>query len=396
MDDSYIFVSESVTGGHPDKLCDQISDALVDEFLRQDSSARADVECALANGVVFVGAHYRSDADVDVAETARRVIEAAGYREGEFNARDCTILTSLNEVTFQPRIQEMPEEPDDDWLDRFVAQHQATVFGYACRQTPELMPVPIQLAHRLARRLDDVRQSGEIPYLLPDAKTQVAIGYDGRRPTRIDAVSIVASADGELVREPAGLADDVMAAVIGPALDAVEPAPDKRTRYLVNHDGVIRAGGPAVHSGLTGRKNAVDSYGEFSRHSGSALSGKDAMRIDRIGAYAARYAAKNVVAAGLADECEVQLSYTIGFAAPVSVHVETFGNGKLSASKLRKRLQKHFEFRPVGILREFGLHRSEALANGGLFRPLACYGQIGRTDLDLPWERVDKVDALTQ
>ena len=385
MADKYIFVSESVTEGHPDKLCDQVSDALVDEYLRHDHAARADVECAIANGVVFIGAHYNSDADVDVAAAARRVIAAAGYEEGEFNAADCTILTSLNKVSYQPRLPDSPEAPDDAWLDQYVAQHQATVFGYACRQTPELMPVPIQLAHRLARRLDEVRRSGELPYLQPDAKTQVAVEFADRQPARIDTVSIVTSADEQMVSGPEAIAGDLIETVIRPTLGNGEIRLDDETRLLVNHDGVIRAGGPAMHSGLTGRKNAVDCYGEFARQSGSALSGKDAMRIDRIGAYAARYAAKNVVAAGLADECEVQLSYTIGLARPVSVQVVTFGTGKLSPSKIRARLLQQFEFRPAGILHDFG-RRS--------FLPLAVYGQVGRTDLDLPWERTDKAEIL--
>ncbi|MDJ0927093.1 MAG: methionine adenosyltransferase [Gammaproteobacteria bacterium] len=385
MADNYIFVSESVTEGHPDKLCDQVSDALVDEYLRHDHAARADVECAIANGVVFIGAHYHSDAEVDVAAAARRVIAAAGYEEGEFNAADCTILTSLNKVSYQPRLPELPEAPDDEWLDQYVAQHQATVFGYACRQTPELMPVPIQLAHRLARRLDEVRRSADLPYLQPDAKTQVAVEFADRQPVRIDTVAVVASADAEQVASREAMTGDLIDAVIRPAFSNGGIGLDDDTRFLINYDGLIRAGGPAMHSGLTGRKNAVDCYGEFARHSGSALSGKDAMRIDRIGAYAARYAAKNVVAAGLADECEVQLSYSIGLARPVSVQVVTFGTGQVSPGKIRKRLLRYFDFRPAGILHNFGLRS---------FQPLAVYGQVGRTDLDLPWERTDKAEVL--
>lgn len=394
MDDNYIFVSESVTEGHPDKLCDQISDALVDEYLSQDSVARANVECAVANGIVFIGAHYHSDVEVDVAETARRVIADTGYAEGEFNARDCTILTSLNRVAHPPRLPKPSSLEDDAALDQYVAQQQATVFGYACRQTPELMPAPILLAHRLARRLDEVRRKGDLPYLQADGKTQVAVEYEGTATVRVDTVSIVTS-----VSDPKGLSrqqltDELVEAVVRPTLGNGSLSLDSRTRFLINHDGVIRTGGPAVHSGLTGRKNAVDCYGEFARHSASALSGKDVLRIDRIGAYAARHAAKNVVAAGLADVCEVQLSYSIGIARPVSVHVDTFGTGRLPPAKLRKRVLKHFEFRPAGILKAFALSADAASERRQLFRPLAVYGQLGREDLDLPWERTDKVDQL--
>jgi S-adenosylmethionine synthetase len=388
MSNDYLFVSESVTEGHPDKLCDQISDALVDEFLFHDPAARVEAECAVANGIVFIGAHYNSAAVVEVAEVARSVIAAAGYAEGEFNAADCTILTSLSEVDFLPRAA----GHDEGEAAKFVAEQHATVFGFACRQTPQLMPLPISLAHRLARRLDTVRSESLLDYLLPDAKVQVAVVYDGPTPRRVHSVSLVTSVDAGRVASQATLTDDVVDAVVVPVFADEELGLDRKTRILINHDGALRAGGPARHSGLTGRKNAVDTYGEYARHSGAALSGKDALRIDRVGAYAARHAAKNVVAAGLADECEVQLSYTIGFAPPASLHVRTFGTGRIDDGEIADRVREHFEFRPLGIVRAFGLDASTE--GPGRFRRLATYGHMGRVELDAPWEATDEAGRL--
>ena len=392
MSDKHVFVSESVTRGHPDKLCDQISDALVDDYLSADPRSRIDAECALANGIVFIGAYYRADTTVDVAEAARRVINAAGYVDGTFNSRDCTILTSLKEIGSMPKRPVTDADTDDAMINEFAAQHQATVFGYACKQTPEFMPLPIQLAHKLARRTDEVRTTGELDFLLPDAKTQVAVEFKDRVPTRIHTVSLNASADPERSGKYNRFVEAVTELIIEPVLVGEKPGIDNRTRILVNPDGVIGPGGPAVHSGLTGRKTAVDTYGEFSRHSGSAMSGKDPLRVDRLGAYAARHAAKNVVAAGLAKECEVQLSYSIGLAQPVSLHVETFGTGSVGDSEIATRIKKHFEFRPLGMMMVYA--PESALLGRDSFSQLAVYGQVGRIDLELPWEALDKVDVL--
>lgn len=388
MSNDYLFVSESVTEGHPDKLCDQISDALVDEFVMLDPAARVDAECAVANGIVFIGAHYNADTLIEVSEIARAVIAEAGYADGEFNAADCTILTSLNELSYLPKAGALDEKA----IDAAAAAQHATVFGFACGQTPERMPLPISLAHRLARGLDGVRRDGRIDYLMADAKVQVAVEYEGRTPRRIHSVSIASSVDPDRVGSRSALTDDLIDAVVVPVFVDQPLGLDKKTRILVNHDGVMRPGGPARHSGLTGRKNAVDTYGEYARHSGAALSGKDALRVDRVGAYAARHAAANVVAAGLADECEVQVSYTIGFSEPASLHVETFGTGRVADGELADRVREVFEFRPAGIVKAFGLDEPD---NGTRFRRLATYGHMGRMDMDVPWERIDKTDALS-
>jgi S-adenosylmethionine synthetase len=392
MSDKHVFVSESVTRGHPDKLCDQISDALVDDYLAADPGARVNAECAVANGIVFIGAHCRAETTVDVAETARRMISAAGYTEGQFNSSDCTILTSLKEVDMLPRRPDPEPSLDDGVIDDWVARQQATVFGYACRQTAEFMPLPILLAHKLARRIDSVRASGELDCLLPDAKTQVAVEYHDRAPARIHGISISASADPARAGKHRAFTAAVFEHVIEPVMADETPGLDDRTRVQVNPDGEIGAGGPAVHSGLTGRKTAVDTYGEFARHSSSALSGKDPLRVERLGAYAARHAAKNVVAAGLARQCEVQLSYSIGLSHPVSLHVETYGTGTIADVEIAARIKRHFELRPLGMMLTYAT--GDRFADGPVFARLAAYGQVGRTDLELPWEALDKVELL--
>lgn len=392
MSDKHVFVSESVTRGHPDKLCDQISDALVDDYLAADPGARVNAECAVANGIVFIGAHCRAETTIDIAETARRMISATGYTAGPFNSRDCTILTSLKEVNTLPRRSVPDSCLDDSAIDDWVARQQATVFGYACKQTAQFMPLPILLAHKLARRIDTVRESRELDFLLPDAKTQVAVEYEGRTPARIHGISISASADPARAGKHAVFTSAIVEHVIEPVMADETPGLDDRTRVQVNPDGEIGAGGPAVHSGLTGRKTAVDTYGEFARHSGAALSGKDPLRVDRLGAYAARHAAKNVVAAGLAQQCEVQLSYSIGLAYPVSLHVESFGTGSIADAKIAARIKRHFELRPLGMMLAYAT--GGCFANGDGFARLAAYGQVGRSDLDLPWEALDKVELL--
>jgi S-adenosylmethionine synthetase len=385
-----IFTSESVTVGHPDKLCDRVSDAAIDAFLRQDAGARAVVECAVATGVVFLAARFAADAIVDLPALARTAIADAGYVGAHFNARNCSILTSIVELPIDTR-EPLLAAPDDAAIDRRVAHEQANVFGYACRDTPELMPMPINLAHRLARAIDEARSAG-MSWLSPDAKTQVTVEYRHSKPARIHGISLTAAVD------PDASAVDVEERLRALALDALAGGtlePDAQTNVHVIAGGLYEIGGPARHAGLTGRKNGIDTYGEIARQSGAALSGKDPSRIDRTGAYAARHAAKNVVAAGLAERCEVHLAYAIGQAKPLSLSVETFGTGRLSDDAIAKRLAAVLDFRPLAISHRFGLRtRPAAAGERGFYRPLAAYGHFGRTDIDLPWEATDVADAL--
>jgi len=393
MKQDFIFISESVTEGHPDKLCDQISDAVIDQFLRDDPCSRAVVECAVATGVVFIAARYRSDAIVDIPHVARQVIGQVGYDQKDFNAKTSSIVTSFNELPHQEQVID-ERAMDDVAIEAVTAKNQATVFGYACGHTAAFLPLPIWLAHKLARRLNAVRLTRALPYLRPDAKTQVGVEFRNRRPARIHSITLLAAHAPTGTPEPARMREDLLAHVIEPVFLDEPVRPDRNTKLFVNPDGPFNVGGPSVHSGLTGRKNAIDTYGEYSRHSGAALSGKDPLRVDRVGAYAARYAAKNVVAAGLADECEVQLSYTIGLARPVSIQVETLGTGKLPDGEIAARLETLFDFRPAGIVRQFNLRQLPALTPGGFYRKLAAYGHVGRMDIGLPWEMTDKAALL--
>lgn len=393
MRTDFMFTSESVTAGHPDKLCDQISDAIVDRFLLHDPYARIVCECAAAKGVVFIAARFASDVSVDIASTARQVIERAGYHQGEFNAQDCSVLTSFIEMPLTARVGQDEHEMDDSLLERLTPKNQVTVFGFACTETPALMPLPIWLAHRLARQLSQVRVDATMPYLTPDGTTQVGIEYYDWRPFRIHSITIVVSQqsadpDHKVLQEQ--LAEHVLRPVF--AGEAIQP--DARTHIFVNPNGTRVGGGPAYHSGLTGRKTAMDTYGGYARHSGSALSGKDPLRIDRVAAYAARYAAKNVVAAKLAKACEIQLSYSIGFARPVSLQVETFGTGTLASDEIARRLEAGMDFRLGNIIRRFDLRHWPARTNGRFYIELAAYGQVGRPDLELPWEKTDLVGSL--
>ena len=392
MMQDFVFTSESVTAGHPDKLCDRISDAIVDRFVALDPFARVEAECAVATGTLFLACRFASAARLDLPSIARETIAQTGYVGGAFDAATCSILTSLAESTTAARIELDEAELDDAGIEAIPATHQVTAFGFACRQTAELMPLPIVLAHRLARGLEGAR--GELPWLMPDGKVQVAVEYRSRRPARIHAVALIAALDPDRRPTPAELDEALRARVIEPAFAAAELRPDPRTRILINPGGPFLVGGPARHAGLTGRKTGIDSYGEYARHSGAALSGKDPARIDRIGAYAARWAAKNVVAAGLADACEVQLSWAIGLARPASLVVETFGTGKLGEEEIARRLERVFDFRPAAIVRAFDLRRLPARRPEGFFAALAAYGQVGRIDLDLPWERLDRAEAL--
>lgn len=397
MQQDYMFTSESVTEGHPDKLCDQISDAILDRLLQQDPYSALIAECAVSTGIVFIAARFASHAIVDVPNVARQIISQIGYDQPMFNSKTCSIVTSLKELSAEERRDFNEKELSDDDIERVMVKNQVTVFGFACDQTPALLPFPIWLAHRLARRLASVRLQKTLPYLTPDGKTQVGVEYKNRRPCRIYSVTVIGSQDKVPSAggpSSAQLFHDLREAVVDPVFRDEEIRPDERTRIFINPDGPFIVGGPSVHSGLTGRKNAIDTYGEYSRHSGAALSGKDPTRIDRIGAYAARYAAKNVVAAGLASDCEVQLSYSIGMARPVSIQVETFGTSKIADEAIRNLLIRHFDFRIAAILKQFNLRFLPSIVKGGFYKKLAAYGHVGRMDIGLPWEVTDRAALL--
>ena len=395
--EDFVFTSESVTEGHPDKLCDQISDSILDSYLLADPFSRLDAECAVAKGILFIAVRFASHAAIDVQMIARQAIRRAGYGdgngEGGFTAGNCNIMTSLSEVAGTCRTID-EAELDDAGIGAIFADNQVTQFGYACTQTTALMPSPIWLAHKLARRIATVRLTRQLGYLAPDGKTQVAVEYRNRRPYRIHSVTVTAAVDPGSAPSQAELEANLIDLVVRPAFEDEPLRPDNATRIFINPGGPFFTGGPEMHAGLTGRKNAIDTYGEYSRHSGAALSGKDPARIDRVGAYAARYAAKNVVAAGLAEECELQLSYSIGAAQPVSLRVQTFGTGRIADEEIARRLRAAFEFRPAGIIAEFNLRRLPALLRGRFYSRLAAYGHVGRMDMGLPWERVDKASAL--
>ena len=398
MKQDFMFTSESVTEGHPDKLCDLIGDALVDHFLRRDPYSRVITECAVSTAIVFIAARFASDELVDFTKIARHVIKQVGYHQPDFNAKTCSIVTSLKELPESEYRYFDEKSLSEAEIEQIAVKKQATVFGFACNQTPALMPLPIWLAHQLARRLTAARCQNLLPYLTPDGKTQVGVEYRERRPQRIHSITVIASQNQPSTSggpDCKRLKDDIRSCIIDPVFQEQEIQPDSKTRIFVNPDGPLILGGPAVHSGMTGRKNAIDTYGEYSRHSGAALSGKDPTRIDRVGAYAARYAAKNVVAAGLADECEVQLSYSIGLSRPVSIQVETFGTGKIPEPEIRKLLKEHFDFRLAGIIKQFNLRFLPSILKGGFYRQLAAYGHVGRTDLGVvPWEETDKIELL--
>jgi S-adenosylmethionine synthetase len=397
MKKDFMFTSESVTEGHPDKLCDQISDAIVDHFLQRDTQSRVIAECAVSTAIVFIAARFASEATIDFPNIARQVIGQIGYDQHDFNAKTCSVITSLRELPYEGG--RCPDENDlsEEEIDRVNVTNQVTLFGFACDQTPALMPLPIWLAHRLARRLTSVRLQKILPYIAPDGKTQVGIEYRDGRPFGVHSITVIMSQkkpahsggpDMKRIRE------DIRDVVIGPVFNEEGIKPDNKTRVFINPDGPFVTGGPSIHSGLTGRKNAIDTYGEYARHSGAALSGKDPTRIDRIGAYAARYAAKNVVASGLARACEIQLSYSIGLSKPVSIQVETYGTGKIPDERIAGLVEHHFDFRLAGIIRNFNLRHLPSRLKGGFYRKLAAYGHVGRMDIGLPWELTDKASIL--
>jgi S-adenosylmethionine synthetase len=391
----FMFTSESVTAGHPDKLCDRISDEIIDRYLWQDPGARVRAEAAVSSGVLFLAVRFASTAYVDISEVAREVVRRVGYTEGEFNANDCTIMTNLTSLPVERlapmNLEALPEER----LETITSSNQATVFGFACNQTPVLMPLPIVLAHALAQRLSEVAAGGELSYLLMDGKTQVGVEFKDRRPARIHSITLVASQREAGKPTPKALQDDLQQMVISPVFADQELKPDSRTQILVNPDGPLVGGGPMFHSGLTGRKTAMDAYGDFARHGGNALSGKDPLRIDRTGAYVARHVAKQIVAAGLAEQCELQLSYSIGHARPVSVQIDTQGSEKITELEILHRIREIFDFRLARTIRRYELQTLPAKrGNQGFYAPLSVYGHFGRKELDLPWERLDNVNDL--
>ncbi|WP_017721896.1 methionine adenosyltransferase [Kamptonema formosum] len=403
----YLFTSESVTEGHPDKICDQISDTIVDALLSQDPTSRIAAEVVVNTGLVLLTGEITTKAQVNYVHLARTKIAEIGYTNAEngFSASSCAVLVALDEQS--PDIaQGVGRDTSADPLDAVGAGDQGLMFGFACNETPELMPLPISLAHRIARRLAAVRKTGELPYLRPDGKTQVTVAYEDGRPVGIDTILISTqhtATIGEISDEAAVAAkikEDLWTAVVQPVFADIAVKPDAQTRFLVNPTGKFVIGGPQGDSGLTGRKIIVDTYGGYSRHGGGAFSGKDPTKVDRSAAYACRYVAKNIVAAGLADKCEVQLSYAIGVAKPVSVMIETFGTGKVDEDRLLEAVKEHFELRPAGIIQAFNLRGLPAERGGRFYQDVAAYGHMGRTDLDLPWEQTDKAqrlhDALTQ
>ena len=385
-----LFTSESVTEGHPDKVCDCISDAVLDAIFTQDPNARVACECAASTNLVLVIGEVTTTAHVDVTGIVRTVVDEIGYNKQEygFDANSLHVITALNKQSpdIAQGVDHALEEKNGEREALFStgAGDQGMMFGYACDETPELMPLPVSLAHALTRKLTEARKSGELSYLRPDGKSQVTVEYDGFTPVRIDTVVVSAQHD-EVDMEK--LRRDITTLVILPVLPS--GLVDARTRILVNPTGRFVIGGPTGDSGLTGRKIIVDTYGGYARHGGGAFSGKDPTKVDRSGAYIARYAAKNVVAAGLAKQCEIQLAYAIGVAKPVYVRVETFGTGAVEDSVIERAVKKVFDFRPAAIIEALGLRRP-------IYRQTAAYGHFGRSDLDLPWERTDRVDALKQ
>lgn len=407
MSRRYLFTSESVTEGHPDKICDQISDTILDTLLAEDEASRVAAEVVVNTGLVLITGEITSQANVNFVNLARKKIAEIGYTDADngFSADSCAVLVALDEQS--PDIaqgvttaQEQRHELSDDELDRIGAGDQGLMFGYACNETPELMPMPISLAHRICRRLAAVRKTGALSYLRPDGKSQVSVIYEDGKPVGIDTILISTQHDaaiGDLTDNEAIQAKikaDLMEAVVKPVFADIAVKPDDNTRFLVNPTGKFVIGGPQGDAGLTGRKIIVDTYGGYSRHGGGAFSGKDPTKVDRSAAYACRYAAKNIIAAGLAEKCEVQVSYAIGVARPVSVLVETFGTGKVDEEILLQLVQNHFELRPAGIIQTFNLRGLPKERGGRFYQEIAAYGHLGRTDLDLPWERTDKAELL--
>ncbi|MEH1936059.1 MAG: methionine adenosyltransferase [Nostoc sp.] len=409
MSRRYLFTSESVTEGHPDKICDQISDTILDALLTQDPSSRVAAEVVVNTGLVLITGEITTKANVNFVNLARKKIAEIGYTNADngFSANSTSVLLAIDEQS--PDIaqgvntaHETRQQDSDELFDKIGAGDQGIMFGFASNETPELMPLPISLAHRIARRLAAVRKTGELPYLRPDGKTQVTVAYEDGRPVGIDTILISTqhtASIGEITDEAAVQAkikQDLWSAVVEPVFGDIDVKPNQETRFLVNPTGKFVVGGPQGDSGLTGRKIIVDTYGGYSRHGGGAFSGKDPTKVDRSAAYAARYVAKNIVAAGLADKVEIQLSYAIGVARPTSILVDTFGTGKVDEETLLELINQHFELRPAGIIHTFNLRNLPSERGGRFYQDVAAYGHFGRTDLDLPWEQTDKAELLKQ
>jgi len=385
----WLFTSESVTEGHPDKICDQISDSILDAIFEKDPQARVACETSVTTGLVLVAGEISTTCYIDIPKVVRKTIEDIGYTRAKygFDSDTCAVLTSIDEQSpdIAMGVNEAMEHRKDknDDLDLTGAGDQGLMFGFACNETPELMPLPISLAHKLARRLSEVRKNGTLDYLRPDGKTQVTVEYLGDKPVRVDAVVISTqhSAEVDLKTIDRDLRDHVISKIVPRELL------DDNTKYYINPTGRFVVGGPQGDAGLTGRKIIVDTYGGYARHGGGAFSGKDPTKVDRSAAYAARYVAKNIVAAGLADKCELQLAYAIGVAQPMSVLVDTFGTNKIEESKIEELVKKHFDLRPAAIIRDLDLRRP-------IYKQTAAYGHFGRNDLNLPWEQLNKVDEI--
>ena len=387
-----LFTSESVTEGHPDKICDQISDAVLDALMEQDPMSRVACETSITTGLVLVMGEITTNAYVDIQKIVRETIREIGYDRAKygFDCDTCGVITAIDEQSsdiamgVDKALEAKEHLMSEDDIEAIGAGDQGMMFGFATNETPEYMPYPIALAHKLARKLTEVRKNGTLPYLRPDGKTQVTVEYDENdKPVRLDAV-VLSTQHGEEVSQ-----EQIHADVKKHIFDEVLPQEliDENTKFFINPTGRFVIGGPNGDSGLTGRKIIVDTYGGYARHGGGAFSGKDCTKVDRSAAYAARYVAKNIVAAGLADKCEIQLSYAIGVARPTSIMVDTFGTGKLSDEKLVEIIRENFDLRPAGIIRMLDLRRP-------IYKQTAAYGHFGRTDLDLPWEKLDRVDAL--
>ena len=387
-----LFTSESVTEGHPDKMCDAISDAILDALMEQDPMSRVACETATTTGLVLVMGEITTKAYVDIQKIVRETVREIGYDRAKygFDCDTCGVITAIDEQSsdiamgVDKALEAKENRMSEEELDAIGAGDQGMMFGYASNETEEYMPYPISMAHKLARRLNEVRKNGTFKYLRPDGKTQVTVEYDENgKPVRLDAVVLSTQHDENVTQE------QIHADIKKYVFDEIIPADmvDENTKFFINPTGRFVIGGPHGDSGLTGRKIIVDSYGGTARHGGGAFSGKDCTKVDRSAAYAARYVAKNIVAAGLADKCEIQLSYAIGVAHPTSIMVETFGTGKLSEEKLVEIIRENFDLRPAGIIRMLDLRRP-------IYKQTAAYGHFGRNDLDLPWEKLDKVDTL--
>ena len=389
-----LFTSESVTEGHPDKMCDQISDAILDELMRQDPMSRVACETSITTGLVLVMGEITTKGYVDIQKIVRNTIREIGYDRAKygFDCDTCGVITALDEQSadialgVDKALEAKENKMSDEDIDAIGAGDQGMMFGYATNETEELMPYPISLAHKLARKLTEVRKNGTLPYLRPDGKTQVTVEYDENgKPFRLDAVVLSTQHVPEVTQEQ--IHEDIKKYVFDEILP--QDMVDENTKFFINPTGRFVIGGPNGDSGLTGRKIIVDTYGGYARHGGGAFSGKDCTKVDRSAAYAARYVAKNIVAAGLADKCEIQLSYAIGVAHPTSVMVDTFGTGKVSDEKLVEIIRDKFDLRPAGIIKMLDLRRP-------IYKQTAAYGHFGRNDLDLPWEKTDKAEELAK